>query len=199
MIFFRWCVSRCFYVFWANFWILAGCQKSIISNYNLSYNSQFSGSAPGGILLEGCLASLGVFYQIFDFPCFCLYSGPWQAAVTRMSDSLFTWRGLHFLCAILSNTVLVLSEFWTALCPTLFLRSAHRVFFALCYPTLRKSSILSQWALNSFMPDSVLSWRPPQFLHMQLTEQGTQQISDSEFLCKTNGFLQIFLNILDFP
>ena len=104
MIFFRWCVSRCFCVSCVNFWILAGCQKSTISNYNLSYNSQFLGSAPAGVILEVCLASLGVFYQIFDFPCFCLYSGPWQAAIKCMSDSLCTWRTLHFLCAILPIT-----------------------------------------------------------------------------------------------
>ena len=111
---------------------LAGCQKSTISNYNLSYNSQFLGSAPGGVLL-GFVWFLWAWF--IESVIFCAFNCFWG-------------RGKQ-----LSNVY-----------PTPFVLGARGIFYALFCQTRPKAGVCPQWALNSFMPDSVFTQRPSCFL-----------------------------------
>ena len=121
---------------------------------------------------------LEIIVQFFDFP---LKTPGFLYAVLRnvarsqrlysvSSEQFYAWLGfivartafsLHSASVTKRKHTADCNKLLLDLCPTPFSLGAHRVFFALCYPTLRKSFILFQSASNSCMPDSVLSWRPP--------------------------------------
>ena len=55
-------------------------------------------------------------------------------------------------------------------CPTPFLLGARCIFYAPFCQTRPKAGVCPQWALNSFMPDSVLTQRPSCFLCIVLPD-----------------------------